>query len=116
MEAIQYNDSYSEDMRALMPKDGIVSQLVHMLSSEKSQVHERGASTLSKFAKYSKHGLAGKSFGISDSFLEDMRALMPKHVILPKLVNMLSGEDCDVQSVGAFTLLDFAQYGEHKLA
>ena len=98
-----------------MLKDDIVSQLVHMLSSEKSQVHKRGASTLSKFAKYSRHELTGKSFSMSDGFLEDMRALMPKEVILPKLVNMLLNENCDVQSSSASTLSDFAQYGEHEL-
>ena len=46
-------------MRALMPKDDIVSQLVHMLSSENSQLQRSGASTLSRFAEHGEHEFTG---------------------------------------------------------
>ena len=64
LEAIQHSNGCSEDMRALMQKDDIVSQLVHMLSSENSQVQSRGASTLSNFAQYGEHKLAWKPLSL----------------------------------------------------
>ena len=36
---------------------------------------------------------------------------MPKDVIVPKLVDMLSSGNSDVKRSGAETLSDFAQYG-----
>ena len=116
MEAFSISDSFVEDMRASMPKDVIVPQLVDMLSSENSDVKRSGADTLSEFAKYGEHELAWKSFSISDSFVEDMRALMPKDIIVPQLVDMLSSENSDVKWSGAFTLRRFGKYGEHEFA
>ena len=40
---------------------------------------------------------------------------MPKDVIVPQLVDMLSSENSDVKWIGAFSLTRFGQYGEHKL-
>ena len=79
------SDGFLEDMQALMPKDVIMPQLVHMLSNENSDVQRCGADTLSEFAEYGEHELAWKSFSISDGVLEDMRALMPKNVIMTQL-------------------------------
>ena len=52
-----------------------------------------------------------EAFSISDSFVEDMRASMPKDVIVPHLVDMLSSENSDVKGSGAMTLLEFAKDG-----
>ena len=99
-----------------MPIDVIVTQLVNMLSSENSDVKRSGADTLSVFAQYGQHRLAWKSFSISHKFIENMRALMRKDVILTPLINMLASEDSDVKRSGAETLLEFAKDGQHVLA
>ena len=57
-----------------------------------------------------------EAFSISDSFVEDMRASMPKNVIVPQLVDMLSSKNSDVKRSGAGALSEFSQYGEHELA
>ena len=110
------SDSFVEDMRASMPKNAIVPQLVDMLSSENNDVKRSGAGALSEFSQYGEHELPWKSFTISDSLAEDMRASMPKDIIVPLLVDMLSSENSKVKRSGAETLSEFAQYGQHRLA
>ncbi len=56
------SDDFLVEMQALMPKDVIISQLVHMLSSE--EVKRSGANALSMFAQYGKLELAWKPFHI----------------------------------------------------
>ena len=98
-----------------MPMDDIshiMSLLVHMLRSRNSDVQRSGASTLSTFAQYGELELASKPFSFAEVLLEDMRALMPKDDIVSQLTLMLSSEHSQVQSTGASTLSEFAQYGE----
>ena len=98
-----------------MLKNVIVPQLVDMLSSENSPLQSKCALILSKLGQYGEHELTWKSFSTSDSFVEDMRALMPKNVIVAQLVDMLSSEKSQLQSSGAYNLSWLANYGEHRL-
>ena len=41
---------------------------------------------------------------------------MPKDIIVPQLVDMLSSENSDVKRSGAEALAEFAQSGQHELA
>ena len=115
LKLVSNSDGCSDDMRALMPKHDIISQLVHMLSSENCEVQHNSIEALSDFAQYGEHDLAWKLFNDSDGCSEDIRASMPKDAIISQLVYMLSSEDSDIQGA-AFLLSDFVGYGEHELS
>ena len=98
-----------------MPKHDIIPQLVHILSSENSELQKCGTDTLLEFARSGEHVLAWNPFSNSDGCLEDVRALMPKDGIISQLVHMLSSENSAVQVTGLFGLSKFLQFGEREL-